>query len=101
MTISTNIKGEQMIRFTEVIERRGGHITNNASSPENYEMRDVYINPEHIVMVREDTHCSFVRGSKHTKLVINRGSSTYETTVVGSVSEIYESINTRRSLLKG
>ncbi len=90
-----------MIRFTEVIERRGGHITNTVSSPENYEMRDVYINPEHIVMVREDPYYSSIRGGKHTKLVINRGSSTYETTVVGSVSEIYESINTRRSLLKG
>ncbi len=93
-----------MIRFTEVIERRGGHITNTASSAENYEMRDVYINPEHIVMVREDMHLSTLpsfSGKKFTKLVVNRGSSTYETTVLGTVSEIYESINNRRSLLKG
>lgn len=91
-----------MVKFTEVIERRGAQFVE--STKNNYEMREVYINPEHIVMVREDTHLSTLpnfSGKKFTKLVVNRGSSTYETTVVGTVSEVYESINSRRSLLKG
>lgn len=93
-----------MIKFTEVIERRGAQYA--GSTVDTYEFRDVYVNPEHIVMVREDIHFSNqsspqLKNKSFTKLIVNRGSSTYETTVVGTVSDIYENINNRRSLLKG
>jgi len=93
-----------MIKFIEVIERRGAQFV--GSTNDAYEFRDVYVNPEHIVMVREDIHFSNqpspqLKNKSFTKLVVNRGSSTYETTVVGTVSDIYENINNRRSLLKG
>ena len=93
-----------MIKFTEVIERRGGaFVSNNTSS---FEIREVYINPEHIVLVREEPHYNklsdaSLKGKSFSRLVVNRGSTTYETTVVGTPNEIYESINNRRTLFKG
>lgn len=93
-----------MVKFTEVIEHRGAQFV--GSTTDTYGFRDIYVNPEHIVMVREDVHFNNqtspqLKNKSFTKLVVNRGSSTYETTVVGTVSEIYENINNRRSLLKG
>jgi hypothetical protein len=101
-----------MIQLIEVVE--------NAIPVKNgdrFHLREIYISPEHIVMVREDTTVhKYLAESKDTlpdlsravgfsKLTINQGTTGQQIVVVGSVNSIYEKIESskirNKQLLRG
>jgi hypothetical protein len=99
-----------MVQFIEVIEE------SYPTKPENrFKVREIYISPEHIVMVREDSNIQrtlseglgiipgLSSNAKFSKLTVNRGTQGQDIVVAGSVEVVYEKINNVRSkqLLRG
>lgn len=92
-----------MVRLTEVYVRPG---TNN------YSMRDIIVNPEHVVAFREDSEA---RAALHenrmpaglstdvgfTRIYLNSGSGELNVVVAGSPALIESKLNNSRRLLKG
>jgi hypothetical protein len=77
-----------------------------------YSLREVFINPEHVVCLREDTQARqwLKRGllpkdiskSQHfTRISMNRGQSGLDVIVVGSPENIEEQLYSSKQLLKG
>jgi hypothetical protein len=78
-----------------------------------YTLREIFVNPEHVVCLREDyyTQQLLVEGKlpnnldtrqKFTKVQLNRGSTGLDVIVVGCPSIIEEKLNfSNRVLLKG
>ena len=97
-----------MVRFVEVVENP--YVAN--ADTKRYTLRETFINPDHVVMVREDTtlasniteqnsHGIDVRHS-YSKILINRGTTGQETVVIGTPQQVYEKLNSsQKSLLKG
>ena len=72
--------------------------------------RKVYINPQNIVYIREDTQkttleeaksLGFSEFSKFSTILINEGGSSKSIIVAHSPQEIHEKMNSSRTLLKG
>ena len=101
-----------MIQLVEIVEN------SIATRPtEKYTLREIYISPEHIIMVRDDPSTSRVlmeavdilpdlkRSVGFSKITINRGTTGQEIVVVGTVSSIYEKIEgvkiRNKQLLRG
>ena len=99
-----------MIKLTEVCSL-GTYTTN-----QKFVLRDVLINPEHVVMVREETQyrqlneqAGLVEGlspsHRFSKLIVNRGSTGSEIIVIGSPQTIEEKLRlhhaANKQLLKG
>jgi len=85
-----------------------GAVTNNAQ----YSLREVYVNPEHVVMVREEQRLkqineqnSVIEGldSSHrfSKLVIDKGNTGTEIVVVGAPDVIETILKRQKQVLKG
>lgn len=100
-----------MIQLVEIVE---APIATNIQ--DKFHVRQIYVSPEHIVMVREDNLISRTLKENNivmpgissntmqfAKLTINRGTTGQDITVLGSVEMIYEKINSSRSkqLLRG
>ena len=79
---------------------------------DDYTLREVFVNPEHVVMIREEARLQQINeevplteGLKHnhrfTKLTINRGHTGTEIVVVGAPDIVERSLNTTRQLLRG
>jgi len=102
-----------MIQLVEVVEN-----TIPTRQNERFQLREVYISPEHIIMVREERaseqairesvknkHLDIPTGMKFTKLTINRGTTGHDILVLGSVDMIYEKIESakikNKQLLRG
>lgn len=78
-----------------------------------YQLREVYVNPKHIVAMRQDDRMSSVlkegqlpdqldQRQAFTKLYVDRGNTGIDITVVGDLSTIKEKLGLdNRSLLKG
>lgn len=99
-----------MIQLVEIVE---------ASVPthpkDRYSVREIYISPEHIIMVREDrsTNVNLFEGSnpnipagmKFSRITINKGSAGQDVVVLGLVDMIYEKIESSKiktkQLLRG
>ena len=95
-----------MVRLTEIYQE---------PMSSNVRVRQVYVNPTHVVMVREDvTFASALHEGKLKHLAIepvmnfsrlsvrNSGTGNYEITVFGDSETVYEKIRaTQKSLLKG
>lgn len=105
--METFIKGETMIKLTEIFEEP---VTNRVS------VRNVFINPAHVVMVREDNRFnSLLREGKLADLTVDSrmtfsrisihsggAGGNYDIVVFGDSDGIYEKIKTsHRNLLKG
>ena len=96
-----------LVRLTEVCKN------NTLTTKQNdYTLREVFVNPEHVVMIREEARlqqineeCPLTEGLKHnhrfTKLTINRGHTGTEIVVVGAPDIVERSLNTTRQLLRG
>jgi hypothetical protein len=96
-----------LVRLTEVCHN------NTLTTQQDYTLREVYINPEHVVMIREEARMqqlnedgalppSLNSEHKFTKLTINRGHTGTEIIVVGSPSIIENSLtHISKKLLKG
>jgi hypothetical protein len=94
-----------MVKLTEIVEE------NMASG---FSVRSVFVNPSHVVMVREDRRFGSLlsegklnglginNGMEFTRVTVRGGSGNYDITVLGSTEMIYEKIQTStKSLLKG
>tara|TARA_Y100000592_G_C5391482_1_gene278467 strand:- start:467 stop:757 length:291 start_codon:yes stop_codon:yes gene_type:complete len=95
-----------LVRLTEVCNT--GAVTNNAQ----YSLREVYINPEHVVMVREEQRLKQINeqnrlvdglDSDHrfSKLTIDKGHTGTEIVVVGAPDAIENILKKQRQLLRG
>lgn len=100
-------KANMLIRLTEVCH-------NNAlTTQQNYTLREVFVNPEHVVMIREEVRMQTLneqgalpddlRGDhRFTKLTINRGQTGTEIVVVGSPHSIETTLSdSKQQLIKG
>jgi len=96
-----------LVRLTEICQ-------NNmlTSKKQAYTLREVFINPEHVVMIREEARMQQLKeqgalpddlneGHKFTRLTINRGHTGTEIVVVGAPSIIEGTLNSKKKLIKG
>ena len=96
-----------LIKLTEVCAN--GAVT----APHNYVLREVFVNPEHVVMIREEKRIKELneRGllsegldSNHqfSKLTINRGHTGTEIVVIGAPEAVETKLqNNVKQLLRG
>ena len=82
-------------------------------SESNFSLRDIYINPSHVIYLREDLNAKrslhegkFPSGlderQEFTKITINKGNYGQDIIVVGTVEEIQKKLLIdRRELLRG
>lgn len=101
-----------MIQLVEVVEA-----TIPTRQNERFQLREIYISPEHVIMVREDRSTEqairesankfpdIPQSMKFTKLTINRGTTGHEIIVLGSADMIFEKIESSKikakQLLRG
>ena len=96
-----------LVRLTEICQ-------NNmlTSKKQAYTLREVFINPEHGVMSREEARMQQLKeqgalpddlneGHRFTKLTINRGHTGTEIVVVGAPDTIEKSLNQNKKLIRG
>jgi len=96
-----------LVKLTEICQN------NMLTSKKNvYTLREVFINPEHVVMIREEGRMQQLReqgvlpenlndAHRFTKLTINRGHTGTEIVVVGSPDIIEKSLNQNKKLIRG
>ena len=84
----------------------------NIAEAKDYKLREVYINPEHVIMLREDAHTSRLLQEKRlphdlderqrfTRLTMQRGSAGTEVIVVGSPDVVRDTLFQHKQLLRG
>ena len=96
-----------LVRLTEICQ-------NNmlTSKKQGYTLREVFVNPEHVVMIREDARLGQLNESssllpgmdinhKFTKLTINRGQTGTEIIVVGAPQIVEEKLQQNKKLIRG
>jgi hypothetical protein len=96
-----------IVKFVEVAREL------NIAEAKDYKLREVYINPEHVVMLREDAHTLRLLQEKRlppnlderqsfTRLTMQRGSSGTEVVVVGPPDVVRDKLfKNEAQLLKG
>jgi len=95
-----------LVKLTEVCHNAA------LTTKQDYTLREVFVNPEHVVMIREEARMQQLneRGllpdglatdHKFTKLTINRGQSGTEIVVVGAPNVIEGSLNNQKKLIRG
>tara|TARA_Y100001973_G_C5173954_1_gene320753 strand:- start:1109 stop:1402 length:294 start_codon:yes stop_codon:yes gene_type:complete len=96
-----------LIKFTEVATN-GTYTTN-----QQYILREIFVNPEHVVMIREEKRMKQLneqgeidseldRAHSFSKLTINRGHTGTEIIVVGSPEIVETQLNRdKRKILRG
>ena len=99
-----------MIQLVEIVEA-----PTYANVKDRFHVREVFVSPEHIVMIREDRNIARVLSEsnatipgidanmKYTKITINRGTTGQDIVVLGSSEMVYEKVYNSRSkqLLRG
>ena len=97
---------DMLVKLTEVCQNKA------LTTKSDYTLREVFVNPEHVVMIREEARMQSLNEqgllpeglkSEHqfTKLTINRGHTGTEIIVVGSPTMVENSLNTKQQLLRG
>jgi len=95
-----------MVKLTEIVEQ---------SMANDFSVRSVFVNPSHVVMVREDnkftnylnegklSNLGIERNMHFTRVTMRGGSNgNYDITVLGPIEIVYEKIqNSIKPLLKG
>ena len=95
-----------LIKLTEVLGP-GALLTD-----QKFSLREVFINPEHVIMIREEhrkqqlneqglLHGDLSKGHQFSKLTINRGQTGTEIVVVGAPELIETKLKTNKGLLRG
>ena len=95
-----------LVKLTEVCNN--GAVTTNKL----YSLREVFVNPEHVVMIREEKRMKELneRGKvasgldeahQFSKVTINRGQAGTEIVVVGSPHVVETALKNYRQLLRG
>lgn len=96
-----------LVRLTEICQNNMLTSTNNI-----YTLREVFVNPEHVVMIREESRMQTLseqgklpqdlnNNHRFTKLTINRGQTGTEIVVVGAPDIIERSLNQNKKLIRG
>ena len=95
-----------LVKFTEVCT------SGTYATSQEYILREVFVNPEHVVMIREESRMRRLNeqgmlpdglDTQHqfTKLTINRGQTGTEIVVVGSPKIVETTLNNKKELLRG
>ena len=95
-----------LVKLTEV--RHSSALT----SKNSYTLQEVFVNPEHVVMIREDSRLKQINESgaidpdlkpehRFTKLTINRGQTGTEIVVVGAPSMVENQLNNGKKIIRG
>lgn len=96
-----------LVRLTEVC--RNNTLT---TRQDDYTLREVFVNPEHVVMIREEARLKELNEQiplteglraehRFTKLTINRGHTGTEIVVVGAPDTVEQHLNSNKQLLRG
>tara|TARA_Y100001972_G_C7526844_1_gene265620 strand:- start:47 stop:340 length:294 start_codon:yes stop_codon:yes gene_type:complete len=96
-----------LVRLTEVC--RNNTLT---TRQDDYTLREVFVNPEHVVMIREEARLQELNEQiplteglraehRFTKLTINRGHTGTEIVVVGAPDTVEQHLNSSKQLLRG
>ena len=101
-----------LVKLTEVYSDSRGS-TNYLSNKKTYSLREVYINPEHVVMIREENTIRRLNESgqlsggldanhRFSKITVNRGDGNAEFVVVGAPEHVGQTLNkNQKQLLRG
>ena len=95
-----------LVKLTEVCNN--GAVTTNKM----YSLREIFVNPEHVVMIREDKRIRELNengkvasnlDAKHqfSKITINRGYTGTEIVVVGAPHVVENTLKNGKQLLRG
>jgi hypothetical protein len=95
-----------LVKLTEICG------TGAVSSGRKYSLREVFVNPEHVVMVREEHQMRNLneqgmlteglnKNHRFSKVTIDKGTTGTEIVVVGDPNSIETALNRRRAVLKG
>ena len=95
-----------LVKLTEVCHN------NTLTTQQEYTLREVFINPEHVVLIREESRIKQLNeqgkianeldsAHRFTKLTINRGHTGTEIVVVGAPHIIEGTLNQTKTLLRG
>ena len=95
-----------LVKLTEICQN------NTLTSNRDFTIREVFVNPEHVVMIRAEPRPhqlnedgalppDLSKSHRFTKLTINRGQSGTEIIVVGTPQMIEKTLNQNRTLIKG
>ena len=95
-----------LVKLTEVCHNSA------LTTKQDYTLREVFVNPEHVVMIREEARMQQLNeqglladnldpAHKFTKLTINRGQTGTEIVVVGAPYVIENSLNSKKGLIRG
>tara|TARA_R110002110_G_scaffold181034_9_gene387161 strand:+ start:126 stop:416 length:291 start_codon:yes stop_codon:yes gene_type:complete len=95
-----------LVKLTEVCNN--GAVTTNKM----YTLREIFINPEHVIMIREEKRMRELNESgkiasgldqnhQFSKLTINRGQTGSEIVVVGSPEIVEDTLKNNKKLLRG
>ena len=95
-----------LVKLTEVCNN--GAVTTN----QVYSLREVFINPEHVVMIREERRMKELnergkiatdldKAHRFSKLTINRGHTGTEIIVVGAPEVVEGALKNNKKLLRG
>ena len=96
-----------LVRLTEIFSN--GAVT----TPDTYTLREVFVNPEHVVMIREERRLKEMnergvinenlnKNHRFSKLTINRGQSGTDIVVIGAPDLIETKLQrTAKQLLRG
>ena len=95
-----------LVKLTEVCG------TGAATTGRKYSLREVFVNPEHVVMVREEHQIRSLneqglitegldKDHRFSKVVIDKGTTGSEIVVIGDPPAIERALNSRSYVLKG
>ena len=95
-----------LVKLTEVCHN------NTLTTQQEYTLREVFVNPEHVVMIREEARMRTLNeqgqlpknlnnSHRFTKLTINRGHTGTEIVVVGAPHVIEDTLSKQKQLLRG
>jgi hypothetical protein len=95
-----------LVKFTEVCHN------NTLTTNQDYTLREIFVNPEHVIMIREEARMRNLNeqgllpaglNAEHqfTKLTINRGHTGTEIIVVGSPNVIEGNLSQQKKLIRG
>ncbi|MHA2302694.1 MAG: hypothetical protein ACXACD_17245 [Candidatus Thorarchaeota archaeon] len=95
-----------LVKLTEVCGT--GAVTNGR----RYSLREVFVNPEHVVMVREEHQLRNLneqgmltegldKQHRFSKITIDKGTTGTEIVVVGDPGAVEDALNSRAYVLKG
>lgn len=95
-----------LVKLTEVCHNAA------LTTKQDYTLREVFVNPEHVVMIREEGRMqqlneqgvlpqTLSKSHRFTKLTINRGQTGTDIVVVGAPDIIENTLNQQKQLLRG